>query len=275
MSVCSASIDSKLAEAGQEVLVEVGLDLLAELLELDAEMGRLAGHRRLRVIVRERDVELRRVTDLEPDQVRLEARDEALLPEDERHPLGRPAIERLAVAGADERDDRVVAVLRATVLDSCERRVLVAQLLDDLVDPGVVDRLDLGLEVEGPVVAERHLRADRDGRLEDERLALLGLDDLDVGVRQREDVLLDERLAIGVLHQVIDGLVEHDARTEVPLEDGSRRLAGAEAGDPGPPREGADGRVERAVEPIRGQLDLELDGRLGGGSTGDLHRWGV
>ena len=40
----------------------------------------------------------------------------------------------------DERDDRVVAVLGAAILDRGERRVLVAQLLDDLVDPGVVDR---------------------------------------------------------------------------------------------------------------------------------------
>ena len=252
-------------EAGQEVLVEVRQDLLAELLELDAEVGRLAGHLRLRVIVRERDIEFGRVTDLEPDQVGLEARDEALLPEDERHPLGRPAIEGLAVAGADERDDRVVAVLRATVLDSCQRRVLVAQLLDDLVDPGVVDRLDLGLEVEGPVVAELHFRPNRNGRLEDERLALLGLDDFDVGVRQREDVLLDERLAIGVLHQVIDGLVHDDAGTEVPLQDGARRLARAEAGDPGPAREGADGRVERAVESIRGSSIWSWTVDLGAG----------
>ena len=69
----------------------------------------------------------------------------------------RPALERLAVARADERDDRVVAVLGAAVLDRGEGRVLVAQLLDDLVDPGVVDDLDLGLEVEVLVVAELDL----------------------------------------------------------------------------------------------------------------------
>ena len=97
----------------------------------------------------------------------------------------RAALERLAVARPDERDDRVVAVLRAAILDRGERRVLVAQLLDDLVDPGVVDGLDLGREVEVLVVAELDLGADLDGRLEDERLALLGLDDLDVGVGQR------------------------------------------------------------------------------------------
>ena len=129
----------EVAEAPDEVVVEVGQDLLAELLELDREMGVLAGQARLAVVVRERDVELGRAADLEADEVRLEARDQAFLAEDQRHPLRGAALERLAVARPDERDDRVVAVLRAAVLDGRERRVLVAQLLDDLVDPGVVD----------------------------------------------------------------------------------------------------------------------------------------
>ena len=133
-----------------------------------------------------------------PDEVRLEARDQPLLAEDQRHPLGRAALERLAVARPVEPDDRVVAVLGAAILDRRQRRVLVAQLLDDLVDLGVVDRLDLGPEVEVAVVAELDLGADLDGRREDDRLALLGLVDLDLGVGQRQDVLLDERLAVGV-----------------------------------------------------------------------------
>ena len=179
----------EVAERPDEVLVELGQDLLAQLAQLDREVGGLAGQLGLRVVVGEGDVELGRAADLEPDEVRLEARDEPLLAEDQRHPLGGAALERLAVAGPDERDDRVVAVLRAAALDRGQRRVLVAQLLDDLVDPGVVDRVDLGPEVEVLVVAELDLRADLDGRLEDERLALLGLDDVDLGVGQRQDVL--------------------------------------------------------------------------------------
>ena len=69
-----------------------------------------------------------------PDELVLEARDQAVLADDQRHPLGRAALERDAVAGPLVLDHRVVALLRAAVLDRRERRVLVAQLLDDLVD---------------------------------------------------------------------------------------------------------------------------------------------
>ena len=48
----------EVAEAREEVVVEVGQDLLAQLLELDREVRRLAGQVRLAVVVGERDVEL-------------------------------------------------------------------------------------------------------------------------------------------------------------------------------------------------------------------------
>ena len=195
-----------------------------------AKWAGLPGQLRLGIVVGERDVELGRPADLEAEQVGLEARDEALLPEDQRHPLGGAALERLTVTRPDERDHRVVAVACAAAFDGGQGRVLVAQLVDDLVDPVVVDGLDLRPEVEVLVVAELDLGRHLDGRLEDERLALLGLDDFDVGVGQRQEFLLDQRLAIGVLDEVLDGLVEDGARAEVSLEDRARRLARAEAG---------------------------------------------
>ena len=137
---------------------------------------------------------------------------------------------------------------------------------------GVVDRLDLGLEVEVLVVAELDLGADLDGRLEDERLALLGLDDLDVGVRQRQDLLLDERVAVGRLDEPVDGLVEDGAVAEDALEDAARRLAGPEAGDAGPLREGPDGLADGPGELLGRDLDLEDDRALGGWGRGDVHR---
>ena len=166
---------------------------------------------------------------------------------------------------AREADDRPVAVLRPAVLDRREGRVLVAQLLDDVVDLGVVDGLDLGREVEVRVVAELDLGPHLDRRLEPERLALDGLDDLDVGIRQRDDVLLDERLAIRVLDQVLDGLVEDGARAEDALEDGPRGLAGPEPGDARAAGQAADGVADGAVEAVGRDLDLEEDGALGAG----------
>jgi hypothetical protein len=113
----SANPCLEIAEACDEVVVEVGLDLLAELLELGAEVGRLAGETFLGIVVREGDFELGSVADLQPDEVRLEPGDESFLPEDQRHPLRGATLEGLAVHRPDERDDRVVTVPGSTVLD--------------------------------------------------------------------------------------------------------------------------------------------------------------
>ena len=59
-------------------------------------------------------------------------------------------------------------------------------------------------------------------------------------LRQRQDLLLDQRVAVGRLDEPVDGLVEDGAVAEDGLEDAARRLAGPEAGDPRPRREGAD-----------------------------------
>ena len=107
-----------------------------------------------------------------------------------------------------------------------------------------------------------------------ERLSLFGLHDVDVGVGQREDVLLDEGLAIGVLDEMLDGVVEDRAGPELALEDGPRGLARSEARDLGPARQVAHGVVDRPAEALRGKLDLELDRGVGTRGPGDLHRRG-
>ena len=118
----------------RERVVGVGEDLLAQLLEVDREVHLLAGQRLLRVVVGERDVEVGRLARLEADEVCLEPRDQPVLADDQRHPLGRAAVERRAVLRAGEADHRPVAVLRPAVLDGGEGGVLVAQLVDDVVD---------------------------------------------------------------------------------------------------------------------------------------------
>ena len=218
-----------------------------------------AGEVRLAVVGREVDVELGRVADREADDVVLEAGDEPVLAQDERHPLGRAALERDAVAGPDETDDRVVALLGRTLPGGPERGVLVAQLVDDRRHLGVVDRLDLRREVEVAVVAEGHLRRDLDERREPERLALLGLDHLDAGLDQGHDPPLHEHLAIGLLDEQVARLVEDGLRPEDPLEHEPGRLAGPEPGDLGASGEPPDGLVDRPIEILGRELDLELD----------------
>ena len=94
MSVRSDGEVVEVAELVEEVVVELGQDLLAQLLELDLELDGLAGQLGLGVVVREGDIEFGRLARLQPDQVGLEARDQPLLAEDERHPLRRAALER-------------------------------------------------------------------------------------------------------------------------------------------------------------------------------------
>ena len=64
----------------------------------------------------------------------LEAGHHPLVAEDEREALGRGALDEHAVPAALEADDREVALLDTSVLDRHEGRLLVAELLDDLVD---------------------------------------------------------------------------------------------------------------------------------------------
>src|SRR5207244_11365993 len=124
---------------------------------------------------------------------------------------------------------------RRGTIGARERGVLVAELVDDRGDLRVVDRLDLGPEVEVAVVAQPDLRPDRNGGLEDDRLARFGLDDLDLGPRQGDLLALADRLAIGVGDEVLDRLVHDRLGTEDALEHGAWRLARPEACHPRAP----------------------------------------
>ena len=81
------------------------------------------------------------------------------------------------------------------------------------------------------VVAEDDVGADLDRRLEDERQPFLGLDDVHVGIGQRDDVLLDEGLAIGGFDGVLDRVVE-DRRPDRDAAPG-RLEAPCPGGNPG------------------------------------------
>ena len=258
-----------------EVVVGDGHDLLAQLLQLRAEVDLDAAERLLLVVVGERDVELGRLARPQAEEMLLETGDEALLADDERHPVGGPAVERNAVAGADIADDRPVALRGRALLDRAERGLLVAELVQDALHLGVVDRLDLGLEREVGVVAELHLGAQRHGRLVAERLPLLGLDDLDLGAADDEDVGVVggalRPLAVAGLDERLDGLVPDRALAQDTLEHAARGLAGAEPGDAGALAQAAGGVGDGARNAIDGELHLDDEGALLGRGRGHMH----
>ena len=121
------------------------------------------------------------------------------------------------------------------------------------------------------IVPEFDLRSNVECCVEDERLALLGLLDLDLRLVERQDCLLDERVAVGVLDEVIHRVLEHGAGAEHPIEHEAGRLPGPEARHLRAPREMADGGVDRSRQPLRWQLDVELDRAPGAGRGGHVH----
>ncbi len=265
----------EVAHRAGEVVVGDGHDLLAQLLQLCAEVDLDAAERLLLVVVGERDVELGRLARPHAEEMLLEAGDEALLADDERHPVGGPAVEWSAVTRADVADDRPVALRGRPLLDRAQRRLLVAELVHDALDLGVVDGLDLGPEREVGVVAQLHLGAQRHNRLVAERLPLLGLDDLDLGAPDDEDVGVVggalRPLAVAGLDERLDGLVPDRALAQDTLEHAARGLARAEPGDPGALAQAAGGVGDGARNAIDGELHLDDEGALLGRGRSHMH----
>ena len=91
-------------------------------------------------------------------------------------------------------------------------------------------------------------------------------------VGEGQDLLLDQRVAIGRLDEPVDRLLEDGAVAEDGLEDAAGRLAGSEAGDLGPAGEGAGRLADGLGQALGRDLDLDEDRALGSGGGGDLHR---
>ena len=122
------------ADALDELVGDLGQQLLPQVEQLDLEVRLLALQLLDPVVVGEGDVESLRLADLHPDEVVLPARDHAVLADDERHAIRRATVEWLAVDRAGELHAGDVASLRGTVVDRPQRGLLLAQVGDDLLD---------------------------------------------------------------------------------------------------------------------------------------------
>ena len=182
------------------------------------------------------------------------------------------ALDDLAVLGRLEVDDHEVAV-GGGALDVDEGAEALTQRLDLLVDVGVgdLDVLDLGLEA--VVVGQLDLGLDVDLGGELEGLVVLELGHLDLGLRQRLEVVGLERLDVLLRDDLVDRLVEDRAAADLAVDDRRRDLAAAEAGDVDLLGDLLVGRVEARLELLEGHLDGQLGPGRAQGLDGALHRF--
>ena len=108
---------------------------------------------------------------------------------------------------AVEADHGVVVGGGAAILDRHQRGLLVAQLLDDLVDRGVVDHVDRDPEWVVGVGAELHLRPQGQSHPVARAGVLAEAEPLRVRDGQQVEVLVAHRLEHGVLEEVLLGVV--------------------------------------------------------------------
>ena len=170
----------------------------------------------------------------------------------------------------------------APVLDRDEARLLVAQLLHDRVDPGVVRLVDLGREREVGVVAQLDRRPDgQRSRVYAAPVALLEGDPLGrAGQLQDVEVLpgaAPPRRCAGTGargRRRRSGRAPSGSARSMPSARssiGRGTLPGPEAGHADAARLVADGLVDGALELLGGDLDLQHDGAAVGGGGRDLH----
>ena len=205
------------------------------------------------------------------DQRLVEAVDHAAAADLVAHAGQLGALDDLAVLGGLEVDDHEVAV-GGGPLDVAQGGEPLAQRLDLLLDVGVgdLDVVDLGLEA--VVGRQRDLGLDVDLGGELEALVVLELGDLDLGLGQRlEGVLLQRLACTSAGRSVVDRLVEDRAAADLAVDDRRRDLAPAEAGHVDLLGDLLVRRVEARLELLEGHLDGQLGPGRAQGLDGALH----
>src|SRR5699024_769905 len=166
--------------------------------------------------------------------------------------------------------------LRGRAVYGHEGAEALAQLVQLLLDVLVrdLDRADLDLDrvVGGQLDGGGHV--DLDGDLE---VALVlavqagHLLHLDLGLAQRGQVVLGERLAVQLVQAAVDGLLHDNGTAHALVDDAVGTLAPTEAGDVHLRRDVAAGRVGARLALGEGRVDAELDPGRVDGLDGALH----
>ena len=168
--------------------------------------------------------------------------------------------------GAEVGGDLIVELGRA--LDRFEQGVAAAQREHLLVDQ-IFAVFALGAcDGDAAVVAQLDGGRQGDGDAQGERLAG---GDLDFGRRDRFQPFAVERFLHGLGQHPLGGFLEDGVGAERALDDLAGRFAFAEAGDAVALREAARGLIERALNPLVVQLDVEHHLSFGDAFRSDLH----
>ena len=174
--------------------------------------------------------------------------------------LGGTVLDRLAVLGGDQVDDDHVTGLRGTLLVGAGGEAL-AHDLDALVDltVGGDQRGHLGRQVGVGRDLEVGTHVELGGELH--QLVVLQLGHVDLGLAQRDELVLGDGLAVGVGQGGVDGLLEHRAAAEPLVDDRGGHLPLAEARDVHLRGDVLVRLVQVGLEVGEGDLDGELDPR--------------
>lgn len=184
---------------------------------------------------------------------------------------GRNAVlEHLAVDLGLEVDRDDVAVLGGT-LDRGGGGEALAELLHRLVHVLVADLDGVDLDLDAGVVRNLDLGTDVDLGGEVQRLAVLQLRDVDLGLAQHVELGLVDRFGVELRKRVVDGLLKHSTAAEPLVDDAGRDLALAEALHRDLLVDLLVRRVEAVLELLEGHLDAEPNPGRVQGLHGALH----
>ena len=123
------------------------------------------------------------------------------------------------------------------------------------VDVLVGDLGHVDLDLERGEVRQLDVRTDVDLGGEGQRHAVGELTDLDVGLTEHLQLVLVDRVAVGLGERLVDRLVEHGAASDPLVDDARRHLALAETGDRHLRGDLLVGRVDAGLQLVEGDLD--------------------
>lgn len=156
-------------------------------------------------------------------------------------------------------------------LDVLGGREATAQLLDRLLDVLLGDLDGVDLDLDAGVVRDLDLGADVDLGGEGQQFAVLQLRDVHLGLAQRVQVGLVDRLGVELREGVVDGLLQHRTAAEALVDDAGRDLALAEALHRDLLVDLLVRRVEAVLELLEGHLNSEPNPSRVQGLHGALH----